>query len=177
MRASMRIATITKFLSLSRMPVAVAAYVLVALGSLASLPAAHAQQSNEKTFATPGDAALALYTAVKDKGQEAVSAIFGTNSGDILHSGDEVEDKKAAQNFLRRYDQMHRVVIEPDGTATLYIGAENWPGPIPIAKNANGQWYFDTEAGMKEILFRRVGTNENDAIDTLHTLVRAQLEY
>ena len=177
MRASMRIATITKFLSLSRMPVAVAAYVLVALGSLASLPAAHAQQSNEKTFATPGDAALALYTAVKDKGQEAVSAIFGTNSGDILHSGDEVEDKKAAQNFLRRYDQMHRVVIEPDGTATLYIGAENWPFPISIVKTSSGAWYFDTESGKQEILYRRIGANENDAIEICYGLVQAQREY
>ena len=101
----------------------VAAYLLAALGMLASIPAAHAQQSNEKTFATPGDAVLALYTAVKGDDQAIVAAIFGTNSGDVLHSGDEVADKKAAEDFLRRYDQMHRVVIEPDGTATLYIGA------------------------------------------------------
>jgi hypothetical protein len=72
---------------------------------------------------------------------------------------------------------MHRVVIESDGTATLYIGAENWPFPIPIEKNASGAWYFDTEAGKKEILYRRVGTNENDAIQVLYTLVDAQRDY
>ena len=80
-------------------------------------------------------------------------------------------------DFIRRYDQMHRVVVEPDQTVTLYIGAENWPTPIPIVKNSSGAWYFDTETGKKEILYRRVGTNENDAIDTLHGLVDAQHDY
>jgi hypothetical protein len=60
---------------------------------------------------------------------------------------------------------MHRVVIEPDQSVTLYVGAENWPMPISIVKNGNGAWYFDTETGKKEVLYRRIGTNENDAID------------
>jgi hypothetical protein len=136
-----------------------------------------AQQGNEKTFATPGDAVLAAYNAVKSNDQQALNAIFGSNAGPILHTGDEVADKKMGTDFVRRYDQMHRVVIEPDGSATLYVGAENWPMPIPLAKNSNGQWYFDTEAGIKEILYRRVGRNENDAIEVLHTLVGAQREY
>jgi hypothetical protein len=144
---------------------------------LISSTLSYAQTNNEKTFASPGDAVLALYNAAKSNDGQAMNAIFGSNAQKILNTGDAVADKNMVANFVQRYDQMHRVVVEPDGTATLYVGAENWPGPIPIAKNANGQWYFDTEAGMKEILFRRVGTNENDAIDTLHTLVRAQLEY
>src|SRR5260370_39047468 len=72
---------------------------------------------------------------------------------------------------------MHRVVIDPDGNATLYIGAENWPMPIPLVKNSSGAWYFDTEAGKKEILYRRVGRNENDAIEVLYSLVAAQKDY
>jgi len=136
-----------------------------------------AQQNGEKTFATPGDAVLALYNAAKANDAQALSAIFGSNAQKILHTGDDVADKNALANFIRRYNEMHRVVIEPDGTVTLYLGADNWPTPIPIVKNSSGAWYFDTEAGMKEILYRRVGTNENDAIDTLHTLVEAQREY
>jgi len=136
-----------------------------------------AQTNNEKTFGTPGDAVLALYNAAKSNDSQAMNALFGSNAQKILNTGDAVADKNAVANFVRRYDQMHRVVIEPDGTATLYVGAENWPSPIPIVKNGSGQWYFDTEAGMKEILYRRVGINENDAIDTLHTLVEAQREY
>jgi hypothetical protein len=137
----------------------------------------YAQQNGEKTFATPGDAVLALYNAGKANDTQALNAIFGSNAQKISHSGDDVADKNNEANFIRRYDQMHRVVIEPDGTATLYLGADNWPTPIPIAKNSSGAWYWATEAGMKEILYRRVGTNENDAIETLHTLVDAQREY
>lgn len=136
-----------------------------------------AQQSNEETFASPGDAILALYNAVKSNNQQALSAIFGSNSGPILHTGDDVADKNMATNFINRYDEMHRVVVEPDQTAALYIGADNWPLPIPIVKNSSGAWYFDTEAGAKEILYRRVGRNENDAIEVLYTLVDAQREY
>ena len=136
-----------------------------------------AQQGNEKTFASPGDAVLALYNAVKSNDSQALSAIFGSNSGPILHTGDAVADNKMASDFLRRYDQMHRVVMEPDQTVTLYIGADNWPMPIPLVKNDKGGWYFDTEAGKQEILYRRVGRNENDAIETLYALVDAQRDY
>jgi len=136
-----------------------------------------AQSSNEKSFPSPGDAVLALYNAAKSNDMQAMNAIFGSNASKILNTGDAVADKNTIANFVRRYDQMHRVVLEPDGTVTLYVGADNWPSPIPIVKDSSGKWYFDTDAGMKEILYRRVGTNENDAIDTLHTLVEAQREY
>jgi hypothetical protein len=151
--------------------------LLTVFGSLADLPATHAQQANEKVFPTPGEAAQALYIAAKDNDQATISAIFGKNAGELLHSGDEVADKKAAENFLRRYEQMHRVVIEPDGAATLYIGAENWPFPISIVKTSSGTWYFDTESGKQEILYRRIGTNENDAIEICYVLVQGQREY
>lgn len=149
----------------------------LALAFALVVPYAVAQQGNEKTFATPGDAVLAIYNAVKSGDQPTLNAILGSNAGQVLHTGDEVADKKMATDFIRRYDQMHRVVVEPDQTATLYVGAENWPMPIPLVKNSSGAWYFDTESGMKEILYRRIGTNENDAIDVLHTLVDAQHEY
>jgi hypothetical protein len=139
--------------------------------------AGFAQQANEKTFASPGDAAFALYNAVRSADWQALTGILGSNSDSILHTGDDVADKNALANFVRRYDQMHRVVVEPDQTATLYIGAENWPTPIPIVKNNSGAWYFDTEVGKKEMLYRRVGRNENDAIEVLYTLVDAQQEY
>ncbi len=136
-----------------------------------------AQPSNEKTFASPGDAVLALYNAAKTSDGKAADAIFGSNAGDILHTGDKVADDNMRTNFVTRYDQMHRVVLEPDGNVTLYVGADNWPFPIPIVKSGNGSWYFDTESGKKEILYRRIGRNENDAIDILHSLVDAQRDY
>jgi len=150
---------------------------IVSLLFLLSSPYLLAQQGNEKTFNSPGDAVLALYNAVKSSDRQALGAILGSNSGPILHTGDDVADKKMATDFVRRYEQMHRVVVEPDQTVTLYIGADNWPMPIPIVKNSSGGWYFDTEAGKQEILFRRVGRNENDAIETLYALVDAQKDY
>jgi len=153
------------------------AYAAAILSFLLHAGPGFAQQSGEKTFATPGDAVLALYNAVKSNNSQALNSILGSNAGDILHTGDDVADKNMAADFIRRYDQMHRVVIEPDQTVTLYIGAENWPTPIPIVKNSSGAWYFDTAAGKQEILYRRIGTNENDAIDVLHGLVDAQHDY
>jgi hypothetical protein len=133
-----------------------------------------AQQGNEKTFATPGNATLALYNAVKSSDSQAIAAIFGSNANEILPTGDAVADKKMGEDFIRRYEQMHRVVIEPDQTVALYVCAANWPLPISIVKNSSNAWYFDSESGKQEILRRRVGTNENDAIDVLHNLVGAQ---
>jgi Protein of unknown function (DUF2950) len=136
-----------------------------------------AQSANEKTFASPGEAVLAVYKALKAGDTNSVNAIFGANAGPILHTGDDVADKNMVATFIRHYDQMHRLVIEPDETATLYVGPDNWPMPISLVKNSSGAWYFDTETGKKEILYRRIGTNENDAIDVLHSLVDAQIEY
>jgi hypothetical protein len=71
---------------------------------------------------------------------------------------------------------MHRLVKEPDGTVTLYIGAQNWPTPIPIV-NRGSIWYFDTDAGKNEILYRRIGRNEISTIRVCQELVAAEKEY
>jgi len=160
----------------SRVLTAWSSLALFAMSLLIS-PCLQAQQANEKTFSSPGDAVLALYNAAKSNDYHALDAILGSNSGPILHTGDDVVDKKMLADFVSRYNQMHRVVIEPDQTVTLYIGVDNWPMPISIVKNNNGGWYFDTEAGKQEILYRRVGRNENDAIETLYALVGAQKDY
>jgi Protein of unknown function (DUF2950) len=151
--------------------------VVAGIGSFLSPHPALAQQANEKTFASPGEAVLALYDAAKTNNDAEIGQIFGSNAQSITRTGDDVADKRMAAEFVTRYDQMHRVVQEPDGTVTLYVGAENWPMPIPITKNSSGAWYFDTTAGKTEILQRRVGTNENDAIEILYGLVGAQKDY
>ena len=140
-------------------------------------PPTYAQQGNQKTFAAPGDAALGLYVAVQTDNESSLSSIFGKAADYLLHSGDEVADRNRRHDFLNRYNQMHRVVVEPDGNATLYVGPENWPFPIPIAKNSSGAWYFDVDGGKQELLYRRIGRNENDAIEICRALVQAQREY
>jgi Protein of unknown function (DUF2950) len=154
-----------------------AATVVLVAAILCSAAVCFAQQGKEKTFASPGDAVLALYNAAKANDTQAADAIFGSSAADILHTGDKVADENMRTDFVRRYDQMHRVLLEPDGMVTLYVGADNWPFPVSIAKSSGGSWYFDTEGGKKEILYRRIGRNENDAIDILHSLVDAQHDY
>jgi hypothetical protein len=152
------------------------ACTLVVSCLLLSLPG-HAQQEGQRTFPSPGEAARALYIAVQTDDNPSLSSIFGKAADYLLNSGDEVADRNMRHTFLNRYNQMHRVVVEPDGTATLYVGPENWPFPISIDKNSSGAWFFDVTGGKQEILYRRVGRNENDAIEICRALVEAQREY
>jgi hypothetical protein len=136
-----------------------------------------AQESGEKTFASSSDASNALYDAAKAGDKPATEAILGASSAPILSSGDAVQDKHNAEVWLQRYEQMHRWGKETNGDQTLFIGADNWPFPIPLKKNASGQWYFDTKAGLDEILVRRIGANEFAAMRVCKALADAQDEY
>jgi hypothetical protein len=112
-----------------------------------------------------------------DKNEEkAILEVLGQDGKQIVSSGDPAEDKENRGNFCQKFRTMHRLVREPDGTTTLYIGAENWPTPIPIVKKGD-HWYFDTDAGKQEILYRRIGKNELSAIHVSRELVAAQKEY
>jgi Protein of unknown function (DUF2950) len=135
-----------------------------------------AQQAGQKTFASPEEASNALVTAAQNNDTKAMLDILGPAGKQIISSGDETEDARSRANFAQKYQEMHRLVKEPDGTVTLYIGAKNWPTPIPLVSKGSA-WYFDTEAGKKEILFRRVGRNEMSAIRVCQELVAAQKEY
>ncbi len=103
-------------------------------------------------------------------------SILGPDAKGLISSGDPAQDKSHREDFVKKYKEMHRLVNEPDGTTTLYIGAENWPTPIPLLHKGNA-WYFDTPAGKKEILYRRIGKNELAVIQVCQALVDAQKEY
>ena len=136
-----------------------------------------AQEPGQKTFSNPQDAGKALYDAGKSGDKAAIEAVLGASSASIISSGDEVEDKNNRDLITQRYEQMNRWAKEINGNETLILGAENWPYPIPLKKDAAGTWYFDTKAGIKEILFRRIGKNELAAIRVCHALADAQDEY
>ena len=135
-----------------------------------------AQKAGQKKFATAQDAADALLAAAQANDESALLAIFGPDGKQVVSSGDATEDAESRANFVKRYNEMHRLVKEPDGTTTLYVGSENWPLPIPLVNKGNS-WYFDTEAGKREILYRRVGRNEMSTIHVCQELVAAQKEY
>jgi hypothetical protein len=135
-----------------------------------------AQEATQKSYPTPKEAVLALVSAAKADDANQLMQVFGPEAKAILYSGDQVADKQTREKFIEKYDQMNRLRAEDNGSVTLYIGAENWPFPVPIVKK-NGAWVFDTAAGKKEILYRRIGRNEFDTIDTLNALVDAQKDY
>ncbi len=135
-----------------------------------------AQQPGQKTFSSPEQASNALVTAAQSNDEKAMLDLLGADGKQIVSSGDEAEDASSRANFVQRYREMHRLMKEPDGTVTLYIGARNWPTPIPLVQKANA-WYFDTDAGKREILFRRIGRNELSTIRVCHELVAAENEY
>jgi hypothetical protein len=152
-----------------------AAVAILAFGCFA---AAHSmsQQPGQRTFSSPEEASNALVKAMQSNDEKAMLDILGADGRQIVSSGDEIEDAQARTNFVERYQEMHRLVKEPDGTTTLYIGAKNWPTPIPLVDKDNS-WYFDTAAGKMEILYRRIGRNEMSAIRVCHELVAAEKEY
>ncbi|MGH9714173.1 MAG: DUF2950 domain-containing protein [Candidatus Acidiferrales bacterium] len=135
-----------------------------------------AQQPGQKTFPTARKAIHALYVAVQGDDMKAMLDILGQDAKQIISSGDESDDQTTRANFVKKFEEMHRLVKEPNGTTTLYIGAENWPTPIPLVEKS-GAWYFDSEAGKREILLRRVGHNEMSAIRVCQELVAAEKEY
>jgi hypothetical protein len=135
-----------------------------------------AQQPGQKAFSSPEEASNALLAAAQSNDEKAMLDLLGPHGKQIISSGDEAEDANSRANFVQKYLEMHRLVTEPDGTTTLYIGAKNWPTPIPLVRKA-GSWYFDTDAGKTEILYRRIGRNELSTIRVCQQLVAAENEY
>jgi len=133
-----------------------------------------AQQEGQKTFSSLEEANKALVAAAKNNDEGAMLEILGPDAKQIISSGDPTEDAESHANFASKYEEMHRFAKEPDGS--VVIAAENWPTPIPLAMKGN-LWFFDTEAGKNEILFRRIGRNEYSAIRVCQELVAAQKEY
>lgn len=159
---------------LVQFPVLMSVGLLLVTAILATV--GKAQQKDQKTFSTAEEASQAIYAAAKTNDEKAVLEIFGVGGKQILSSGDIVEDEDSRSTFVQAYEEMHRLVNEPDGTVTLYVGAKNWPTPVPLVHKGD-RWYFDTEAGAREILFRRIGRNEVEAIHICRALAAAEKEF
>jgi hypothetical protein len=130
-----------------------------------------------ETFQTPAEAGNTLASAAKTGDQTALSQILGVEAKALLSTGDSETDKAATDSFASKYQQMNRWVEMTDGSRVLYIGADNFAFPVPLAKNSSGQWYFDAVAGAQEIRARDIGRNELLAIDACSALAYAQEIY
>jgi Protein of unknown function (DUF2950) len=133
--------------------------------------------SGPQTFASPDTAGQAIYTAASQGDSNVLLAIFGPEAKELIFSGDPVQDKAALDLFSSRYDEMHRWSKVADGGVVLAVGAENYPFPFALLKNASGQWYFDTASAKEEIVVRRIGGNELSTVEVLNAMADAQAEY
>jgi hypothetical protein len=131
-----------------------------------------AEQAAQPTFPSPAEASQKLFQAVQANNAKTIASILGGPT-ELTTSGDATQDNFDREMFVHKYQQMHRLGHEADGSMTLYIGAENWPFPIPLVEK-DGAWRFGSDAGQREVLFRRIGENELTAIDILHQLVAAE---
>jgi DUF2950 family protein len=140
-------------------------------------PSAYAEDAAaQQVFPSPSAAASALTAAAQADDMKMLNSILGSEADQVISSGDPVADNDARDNFVSHYRQMHRFAYDDQGRVILYIGADNWPYPIPLVKK-DGGWIFDTAAGKKELLYRRIGRNELFTINVLEDLGEGQEEY
>jgi hypothetical protein len=153
---------------LATLPSFAAAMTVVAWASIACA---------QENYKTPEAAVDALVATAKSGDMKAALAVLGRDGEDIISSGDKVSDDAVRQRFVTSYDAKHQITLEGGNKATLIIGDNDYPFPIPLEKNKDGTWSFDTQAGREEILARRIGHNELDTIQTILAYVDAQDEY
>lgn len=176
--------TQTLFPAVARMAAA-AALAWAAGGAIAadaaSAPAPAARPAAKATaqgasFATPEAGFDALIAALRGKDAAGLDRLFGPAGKRLVHSGDADADREAWAKFVAEYDAKHRIEMLDENTAKLSIGATDWPMPIPLVKHGSG-WVFDTDAGDEEIIARRIGRNELDAIQVCRAFIDMQRDY
>lgn len=139
-------------------------------------PTALAQADGQKTFATENEALAGLVAAVRSGDASQLQSILGPDSEQITSSGDAVADKHSRDVFLQKYDAKHTLASSGENEMTLNIGDDLWPVPIPLM-HAGNKWYWDGAAGEQEIVYRRIGHNELDAINVCKGVLAAQKDY
>jgi len=164
---------------------AVPLMICLAFGCASAPPTPEATQTTtvtptvqQKMFTSPEEAVEVLIEAAENGDAAALAEIFGPDGMDLVATDDPVLDKNQAAEFAAEARIKTEIVRDPENpdVATLVVGPDDWPSPIPIV-NDGGSWRFDTEAGRQEILFRRIGENELDAIEICYGYVEAQYEY
>ena len=165
-------------LGLSRIFCAFALMLLASSLLVAQQKTAETSKQSQKTFKTPKEAADALILAAKDYDVSALEQILGPQSQDLISSEDPVQDKNITLAFAAKAQEKNSIAIDKNSPnrAVLVVGNEDWPMSIPIVRK-NGAWFFDTNAGRKETLHRRIGSNELDALGICRGYVEAQHEY
>ena len=147
-----------------------------ALPGIMALALLSSPSQAQQSYPTPEDAAAALAAAVKSGQNSAIVKVLGKEAEDIVFSGDEVADADTRQRFTSMYDFRHLIKAERNKKATLMLGPDDFPFAIPLVNTKTG-WEFDTDEGRIEVLYRRIGRNELDSIQTCLAFVDAENEY
>ena len=152
--------------------------MLSSLGVLLLLASSQgfAEDSPVKTFPTYRAAVIAFIAAVSANDDTALIGIIGAKAQDLLTSGDDTQDANARQSFLTEYQTAHAFVHESKDKVMLTVGKSAWQLPFPIVR-ADGAWHFDADEGAQELVYRRIGQNELDAIKVCRALYQAQKTY
>ena len=140
--------------------------------------AAAATTASARRFDTPRQAAEALIDAAEKFDVAELAYIFGPDGEDVVFSGEFAQDRKHAADFAAEAHEKKNVSVDPKSgnRAFVLVGNEDWPFPVPVVKKGD-KWSFDAKAGRQELLYRRIGANELDAIQICHGYVEAQHEY
>jgi hypothetical protein len=152
------------------------ASVTLVFGQLGTENLVQAQPA-QISFQSPAAASAALDKAVNNADYAYIEKILGVNRKSLLGTGDKDRDEIASEAFVAKYQEMNRWVAMTDGSQILYIGADNFAFPVPLAKDSSGQWYFDGVAGDQELRARGIGRNELLTIDACSALASAQELY
>jgi hypothetical protein len=153
--------------------------LLMCLLAVARLASAQTTVTTKaKSFPTAEEAANALIDAAEKYDEAGLLAVLGPDSYDIIHTGEPARDREVSQRFAAEAREKNHVALQPRNPrrAFLNVGDDDWPFPVPLVKGPAG-WSFDARAGRVEILYRRIGSNELDAIQICRGYVEAQHEY
>jgi hypothetical protein len=150
--------------------------VALAAASPISSAGGGAFAAEARTFSSPEQAAAALAAAWRSGGKNEILAIFGSAADRLVSSGDPIAEKEARERLASSYDDAHRLETEGADKAVIVLGKEEWPFPIPLVKRGAG-WRFDVKAGAGQIIDRRIGRDELNAIEVCHAYVEAQRDY
>jgi hypothetical protein len=138
-----------------------------------------APQAEQRTFATPQEAVQAVIDAAEQNDTVAMLKLFGPAGKEIVETGDDTGTRDDRARFVRQAREKMEIVQDPanPNRATFTVGADEWPFPIPLVRNKAGQWRFDGAQGKMEVLARRIGRNELNAVEVCRGYVEAQMEY
>ncbi|MEO1316165.1 MAG: DUF2950 domain-containing protein [Pseudomonadota bacterium] len=139
-----------------------------------TLPAA--SLAEPQSFATPEEGADALITALRSADRDAVLAVFGPESEDVIISDDPERNREDREDFIAAWDDLHRVAVQEDGSARIYVGRDRHPFAIALVETDKG-WQFDVEGGREELIDRRIGQNELDVIELMQAYVLVQQRF